>query len=108
MYNKEFEKIYEAIGEIYEESEYSGWHNIADNIIDKLKLLENSILIDERLRNISIKWNIPFEQCDSLYIELINKTNYSEEECIDIIEGYLNDGKTFYDIIRFYEIEEVY
>jgi hypothetical protein len=43
MFKKEFEEIYNAISEIYEESEYSGWHNIADNINEKVKKLENKI-----------------------------------------------------------------
>jgi uncharacterized protein (UPF0335 family) len=43
MYKKEFEEIYKAINEIYNESEYSGWHNIADNIIEKVEKLENKI-----------------------------------------------------------------
>ena len=47
MYEKEFKEIYEAIDLIYEESEYSGWQKIADEILEKVELLENKLKSQE-------------------------------------------------------------
>lgn len=43
MFEEEFKEIYEAISQIYEMSEYSGWHEIANDITIKVQKLEKEV-----------------------------------------------------------------